>query len=72
MARHPSVESVTRYFSKLPVADDGTKERMDEIRGLCADLATEILNTIPEDHPELTLGLHKLVEAKDCFVRAVL
>lgn len=34
-------------------------------------LAHEINNTLP-DGPEKTAGLRKLLEAKDCFVRAAL
>lgn len=30
-----------------------------------------VINTLP-DGPELTAGLRKLLEAKDCFVRAAL
>lgn len=32
-------------------------------------LATEMLEALP-DGPELSAGLRKLLEAKDCFVRA--
>jgi hypothetical protein len=35
------------------------------------DLALRMLDAI-DDGPELTTGLRKLLEAKDCFVRAVL
>lgn len=37
----------------------------------CADLAETIDNGLP-DGPEKTVGLRKLLEAKDCFVRAAL
>lgn len=37
----------------------------------CAELAFHMAGTIPEG-PELTAGLRKLLEAKDCFVRAAL
>jgi hypothetical protein len=37
----------------------------------CAELATKIDQTLPEG-PEKTAGLRKLLEAKDCFVRALL
>lgn len=37
----------------------------------CAELATKIDETLPEG-PEKTTGLRKLLEAKDCFVRALL
>lgn len=36
-----------------------------------ADLANEIANTLPSN-PERTVALRKLLEAKDCAVRAVL
>jgi hypothetical protein len=35
------------------------------------DLATNMVHDLP-DSPELTVGLRKLLEAKDCFVRASL
>lgn len=37
----------------------------------CADLALQMVARLP-DGPELTTGLRKLLEAKDCFVRAAL
>lgn len=38
---------------------------------VCAGVADWIVHNIP-DGPERTAGLRKLLEAKDCFVRAVL
>jgi hypothetical protein len=35
----------------------------------CAELAEHMVNGLP-DGPELSAGLRKLLEAKDCFVRA--
>jgi hypothetical protein len=35
------------------------------------DLATHIVETLPSN-PERTAGLRKLLEAKDCIVRAVI
>jgi hypothetical protein len=35
------------------------------------DLAWHMAETLPES-PEVTVGLRKLLEAKDCFVRAAL
>lgn len=35
----------------------------------CADLAHHMVNELP-DSLELTVGLRKLLEAKDCFVRS--
>lgn len=37
----------------------------------CAELARRMDVTLPEG-PEKTAGLRKLLEAKDCFVRALL
>jgi hypothetical protein len=36
-----------------------------------AECATEMAKRLPQN-PELTAGLRKLLEAKDCFVRAKL
>lgn len=68
MSRHQSIENILRYFSKLPKSD----KDLDEVRDLCAALAINIVNLIPNDSPELSMGLRKLLEAKDCFVRAML
>lgn len=64
MSRHPSTTSVTRFFEygHLP-------EPLKTISGACADLKDSMLSLL-EDDPELTAGLRKLLEAKDCFVRA--
>ena len=35
-------------------------------------LASEMLKELPPSHPEFLEGLRKLLEAKDCFVRAAL
>lgn len=35
-------------------------------------LAHQMLNTLPDNHPEVTVALRKLLEAKDCAVRAAL
>jgi hypothetical protein len=37
----------------------------------CAELAVTMADMLPSG-PELTVGLRKLLEAKDCFVRAAL
>lgn len=44
---------------------------MDVIRERCGALADDMIASCP-DGPELSAGLRKLLEAKDCFVRAVL
>lgn len=63
-SRHPSVQAVVKYFGyeHLPVQVSGVSRR-------CHDLAVAMLADIP-DSPELVVGLRKLLEAKDAFVRA--
>lgn len=64
--RHPSVRQVAQFF---------TFEHLPEhLRGVsrdCAELADRMVERL-DDGPELTAGLRKLLEAKDCFVRAAL
>ena len=62
--RHPGVVSILPYFawSHLPA-------KLQPYSRNCADLAIDMVAYI-EDGPELVAGLRKLLEAKDCFVRA--
>ena len=69
--RHPSTVGLMRFFEKIPLASEEQKREMDEIRYSCGTLASEMTTRCP-DGPELSAGLRKLLEAKDCFVRAVL
>lgn len=64
--RHPSVSAILRYFTwtHLPT-------RLHAFSKPCCDLAEQMADICPEN-PELTAGLRKLLEAKDCFVRAAL
>ena len=64
--RHPSTVAIMRYFDHghLP-------PRLQEVSGKVRELAYEMLAALPDD-PESTAGLRKLLEAKDCFVRAAL
>lgn len=43
---------------------------LQEISKRLAELAYNIANEFPEGKPEVSAGLRKLLEAKDCFVRA--
>lgn len=63
-ALHPTTEEVLKYFNyqHLP-------PHLQSISRACHDLMVEMVNTLP-CNPQLTRGLHKLLEAKDCFVRA--
>jgi len=62
--RHPSTQHLGRYFvyGHLP-------PHLQAISKPCSYLAAELMDRLP-DGPELSTGLRKLVEAKDCFVRA--
>lgn len=51
-------------YSHLP-------SHLQEISKPFGDLATQICETLPAN-PERTVGLRKLLEAKDCIVRAKL
>lgn len=63
---HPATKDLMRWFdsSHLP-AGSYAKEVFQE----CAALAQALAHSMPDD-PEKTVGLRKLMEAKDCFVRA--
>lgn len=64
--RHPATEHLLRYFeyAHLPY-------HLQEASRPCSDLAWAMAEAAP-DGPELSAGLRKLLEAKDCFVRAAL
>ncbi|OKJ06818.1 hypothetical protein [Kitasatospora sp. CB01950] len=64
--RHPATQQLMRYFSwsHLPT-------HLQETSRACSQLAGHMVAVLP-DGPELTAGLRKLLEAKDCFVRAAL
>jgi hypothetical protein len=62
---HPAVEQILRHFEY-----DHLPERLQWVskpfRRLAHDLADQL------EGPELIVGLRKLLEAKDCMVRAAL
>ena len=64
--RHPSTLRLLSYFaySHLPT-------ELQTVSYGCCELAYSMVEKLP-DGPELTVGLRKLLEAKDCFVRAAL
>lgn len=64
--RHPGTAHLARYFEY-----DHLPAQLQAISRLCHDLAQDMVDALP-DGPELTAGLRKLLEAKDCFVRAAL
>ena len=61
---HPSQEAILKFFeySHLP-------DHLKEVSKPCGDLAHQMM-ALCENSAELTAGLRKLLEAKDCFVRA--
>ncbi len=65
---HPSTTAILRYFDpghgRLP-------PHLAAVSALFHDLAHDLVTRVPEG-PELTAGLRKLLEAKDCAVRAAL
>lgn len=65
--RHSSTQAIARWF------DSGHLDREDAraVSRMCETLAASMIRDMP-DGPELTTGLRKLLEAKDCFVRSVI
>lgn len=68
MIVNPAHERVLKYFkyAHLP-------EALQAISKPIGDLATTIAEQLQEsaDPAEVTVGLRKLLEAKDCFVRSM-
>lgn len=60
----------TRHFARL-FAYRHLDGRLAELSAECALLAQTMVDNLP-DGAELSAGLRKLLEAKDCFVRAAL
>lgn len=63
--RHPG----TRHFKPLFAFEHLPPGRLRVTSSHCAAMADVMVATLP-DGPELSAGLRKLLEAKDCFVRA--
>jgi hypothetical protein len=64
--RHPATLEVFKFF-----AYDHLPEPMKSISKANYNLAYHMIYDLP-DCPELTAGLRKLLEGKDCFVRTSL
>lgn len=69
MSRHPSVEGVAKFLTQ---PNTNLPKPLYAIAVRASIFAQEILDLIPEDSAELSVGLRKLLEAKDAFVRAAL
>lgn len=65
--RHPSTQQIARWFDYGHLPAGAARHTS----ALCHDLAAAMLDDL-RDGPELTAGLRKLLEAKDCFVRAAI
>lgn len=65
--RHPGVQALCRYFDygHLP-------QPLQLVSMPFAQLVETLLQRVAVDSAELTAGLRKLLEAKDCAVRAAL
>ena len=63
---HPGEEALLRFF-----AYDHLPEHLQRVSGLFATTAAHIVNSAPAS-AETTAALRKLLEAKDCAVRAAL
>lgn len=64
--RHPGITAILSHFEY-----DHLPEPLALVSRPCSQLAHAMANDLPDD-PEVTAGLRKLLEAKDCFVRAAL
>lgn len=62
--RHPGVVELAKHFDYAHLPPD-----LQRISSVCHSLAADMIRELP-DSAELTVGLRKLLEAKDCFVRA--
>lgn len=63
MSRHPGTEHLLSLFAFEHLRPD-----LQAVSKPLHDLAFQLADTL-QDGPELSAGLRKLVEAKDCFVR---
>lgn len=64
---HPATRNLLRWLEPNP----NLPELGQDLARACHELAKVTVDTCTEG-PELTTGLRKLLEAKDCFVRASL
>jgi hypothetical protein len=64
--RHPGVVELLSYFEYAHLPD-----HLQDVSRPIGDLAHEMVAILP-DGPELTAGLRKLLEGKDCLVRQAL
>lgn len=65
---HPATKALMNFFS----FDHLPEGPLRDTSRRCSELAWEMAQSEDLDGAELTAGLRKLLEAKDCFVRAAL
>lgn len=63
--RHPD----TKHLARLFAFDQLPEGPIRDTSAVLASTAAQMIHQLP-DGPELTAGLRKILEAKDCFVRA--
>ena len=68
MVRHPSTKAKMGFFSY----DHLPKGPLRSTSKACSDLAHLMFDDANLDGEQLTLGLQRLLEAKDCFVRSAI
>ena len=64
---HPATEALLRHFQYLHLP-----EHLGRVSRPFCELAHSLAEDSELDGPELTVALRKLLEAKDCAVRAAL
>lgn len=65
--RQPAVRAIAEYFAFDHLREGPMRDASRNV----AEVAQSMVDNLP-DSPELTVGLRKLLEAKDCFVRCAL
>jgi hypothetical protein len=65
MADHPSISNILHFFDSAHL-----EEELQKWAQPFESLAHHLASAEELAGPELTVGLRKLLEAKDCFVRA--
>lgn len=65
--RHYSVINLFKFFSFTHLPQGPLRDTSE----MCHNLAVNMIEKLPDGN-ELTAGLRKLLEAKDCFVRQAL
>jgi hypothetical protein len=67
VTRHPATTGLLRWFEHGHLPEGPVRDTSARVSAL----AHEMADALP-DGPELSTGLRKILEAKDCFVRAAI